>query len=174
MVRSNMPLPFIYRFRPGPRKTTDDTTTALPAGRKAANSPQMPAAETVTDTWPDFLSRYEGLTDLICAAAKDGITDRREARYGVLHTWFLANYHAIAPKLRPYLAEAGPHEAALISLVEPASGRRRQMDGFEVILLSSTLGDLLLRDAGGLIEHLSRLSDAVYRCDEDSIVLSAR
>jgi hypothetical protein len=165
MVRSSTPLPFVFRFRPGAREKAD-APSALP--QKLAGRRRVPGviAPRPLQTWRDFVHRYEEFTDILCVAAKDGCTDRREARYSTLRCWLMENYHAIAPRLRPYLVQASA--SATLTMVEPFSGRRRPLDGFEVLFTSASLADLLERDRGDLIERVSRVSEAVYSCNDQA------
>ncbi|HEX5324961.1 MAG TPA: hypothetical protein VFW40_14350 [Capsulimonadaceae bacterium] len=165
MVRSNTPLPFVFRFRPASKERPSDAPTALPPKLARRRRALAIAAPSPLQNWRDFVARYEEFTDVLCIAAKDGCTERREARYALLRCWLMENYYAISPRLRPFLAQASARADEKFTMVEPISGRRRPLDSFEMLFTSNTLTDLLARDQGGLIEHVTRISDAVYSCD---------
>lgn len=116
--------------------------------------------------WQEFVEHYEQFTDLLCVAAKEGVSSRREARYASLRCWLLQNYPHVAPRLRPYLAGCRENGNTELTLVDPVSSHRRRLDCFESVLLPNTLEDLFREDSGGLIDLVSRVSDAVYKCDE--------
>ena|SRR5579883_1707002 len=166
MVRSNTPLPFVFRFRPGSRERAADAASALPPKLLRRGRAGI-AAPSPLQNWRDFVIRYEEFTDLLCVAAKDGCTDRREARYSALRCWLMENYHSVSMKLRPFLAQARLSATPSFTMVEPFSRRRRPLDAFEALFTATSLADLLVRDGGGLIDHITNLSNAVYACDQE-------
>lgn len=166
MVRSNTPHPFLFRFRSTGGGKTSDAPAALPAKQLRRNKPKAAPLPSGQEAWREFVKRYEEFTDLLCVAAKDGVTESRENGYAELRRWFLENYPRVSPRLYPFLVRSGACVESAVVMVDPSSGRRRPLDGFEIVFLSSTLEELLRRDCGGLIDQVSRLSDAVYECND--------
>ncbi len=186
MVRSKSPLPFLYRTRSQhafaargrvrkPYRPTRSlilspslyTAKYLGHRRGAAVGIDLP-------TWCDFIEKYERFTSILCETAKNGganISARAESEYVALRHWFLENYIVFGGRLRPYLAEVGARTGikAKIKVVHRSTGFRRSMDALEQMFVPVTLVDVLRQDMGDLIQRISKISDAVYRCfDEHS------
>ena len=175
MVRSNTPLPFMFRLRNQAsgvcrRAFSGRTMTAAllapptferrRPGLGASQASSAPAA------WREFLDRYEQFTDVLCVAAKSGCDDHLESKYAVLRRWFMEHYYRVAPRLRPYLeAEGNPLDLPLPHVLDQSTGLRRPMDAFEAIFMPKTLSEVLNSDQGDLISRVSHVSSAVYRCD---------
>ncbi|MBV9850921.1 MAG: hypothetical protein JO250_14710 [Armatimonadetes bacterium] len=177
MIRSNLPLPFLYRLRLTTggaarraltsstyRGAREDTGRPINARQAAARRPVTGAASRL---WQDFIGRYEAFTDVLCAAAKSGCDPRKESEYAQLRRWFVANYYRLAARLRPVLdAEFAGEEDAAPTIADYA-GQRRALDPLEALFLPPTLGDVLAQDTGDLIPRIARISDVVYRCYEE-------
>ncbi len=172
MVRSNTPLPFMFRLKNQAsgvcRKAvlSKSPTTALIAPlsferrRKASG---VLAATNVKQLWSSFVDRYEQFTDVLCGAAKNGCTRQLESEYSLLRRWFLEHYYRVAPRLRPYL-EASCARTRPLPMLEHPTGLKREMDRFEAVFVPVSLHEVLEGDNGDLIESISRLSEAVYLC----------
>lgn len=162
MIRSNVPLPFLYRLR----------LRAGDAARRAAASPAharpRPAARrlpagTAVQVWGTFIEQYERFTEVLCAAAKNGCDDRKEAEYAQMRCWFVANYYHVAARLRPDLEAEFQTEYAGPSVVDYA-GQKRCLDALEALFLPPTLREVLKHDTGNLIPRVARISEVIYRC----------
>ena len=179
MIRSNLPLPFLYRLRlqagaaarrRRPRRSI--TARRAPAAGSArpasARSAAIRRAATgdAAQFWLHFIDQYEAFTAILCAAAKTGCDGRKESEYAQLRRWFVANYYRTAARVRPYLeAEFGEMDA-LPSVVDYA-GQKRSLDALEALFLPPTLREVLKHDTGDLIPRVARISEAVYRCHAD-------
>ena len=168
MIRSNLPLPFLYRLR----------LNAGAAARRAATSPiasrgvrqaaaRRPAAGAAAQLWQEFIDRYEAVTSVLCAAAMSGCDTQKESEYAQLRRWFVANYYRLAARLRPALEAEFAQEDLPTPLIADYAGQKRALDPLEALFLPSTLGDVLRQDTGDLIPRIARISDAVYRCYAD-------
>lgn len=178
MIRSNLPLPFLYRLRlqagAAARRATAspvDYRQRRPgsaSGRPAsARSAAIRAAGgDAAQVWLNFIDQYEAFTANLCAAAKSGCDGRKESEYAQMRRWFVANYYRTAARVRPYLeAEFGGGDV-LPSVVDYA-GQRRSLDALEALFLPPTLKEVLKHDTGDLIPRVARISEALYRCDAD-------
>ena len=167
MVRANTPVSVGYRFRPGD-KPAGQCPAALPGAksRPSLREPDHPPIHAVQQAWREFVERYEEFTDLLCVSAKKGVCSGREARYAAVRSWLLERYPHIAPRLRPFFHGSWDNSAAALTLVDPVSEHRRALDCFESLLVPPTLEELFRDDSGALIDKVSRLSEAVYKCDD--------
>ena len=179
MIRSNLPLPFLYRLRlqagaaarqatSSPvnyRQTRPQAGGARPASARSA-AIRRAATGDVAQLWLHFIDQYEAFTDILCAAAKSGCDGRRESDYAQLRRWFVANYYRTAGRVRPYLEAEFNQEAAMPSVVDYA-GQKRCLDALEALFLPPTLREVLKHDTGDLIPRVARISEAVYRCHAD-------
>ena len=170
MIRSNVPLPFLYRLR----------LRAGDAARRAASSPYRRPADTgsgravahaaarrplggdAAQVWLDFINHYELFTEVLCAAAKDGCDSRKETQYAQMRCWFVGNYYRTSTRVRPEL-EAEFHASSGPSIVDYA-GQKRTLDALEALFLPPTLREVLKHDTGDLIPRVARISEVVYRC----------
>lgn len=178
MIRSNLPLPFLYRLRlqagaaarraitapvnyrdARPMTTGGRTSASRPAARRAAPGD-------TAQFWQLFIDQYESFTDVLCASAKAGCDSQRESEYAQLRRWFVANYYRTASSVRPYLEAEFGGAAALPSIVDYA-GQRRCLDALEALFLPPTLREVLKHDTGDLIPRVARISEAIYRCHAD-------
>lgn len=163
MIRSNLPLPFLYRLR----------LRAGDAARRAASAPvripvraaRRPPSRDAASVWLDFVDRYERFTEVLCAAAKNGCDPRKEAEYAQLRCWFVGNYFRLAARLRPELerefeGDGGPS-------IADYAGQKRTLDALEALFLPPTLREVLKHDTGDLIPRVARISEVVYRCQEE-------
>ena len=177
MIRSNLPLPFLYRLRlqagsAARRAFSSPAVYRQPAatGGRPQNARQAAARRAgvgdAAQLWFDFVGQYERFTDVLCAAAKDGCDARRESEYAQLRRWFVANYYRLSARLRPYLdAEFEPD--APTPTIQDYAGQRRSLDVLEALFLPPTLREVFTHDTGDLIPRVGRVSDAVYRCHSD-------
>lgn len=175
MIRSNLPLPFLYRLRltagsaarrafasPSSYRGTRETTgRAVNTRQVAARRPAVGAAALF---WQEFVDQYESFTGVLCAAAKSGCDPRMESEYARLRRWFVANYYRLAARLRPALDAEFADEAAPAPTIADYAGQKRALDPLEALFLPTTLGDVLRHDAGDLIPRIARISEAVYGC----------
>ena len=179
MIRSNLPLPFLYRLRltagSAARRALASPSTYR-SGREAAGRPvnarqaaaRRPAAGAAGRLWQDFIDQYESFTGVLCAAAKSGCDPHRESEYAQLRRWFVANYYRLAARLRPALDAEFAGEARRRAAPSPTTpGQRRTLDPLEALFLPASLSEVLAQDSGDLIPHIARISDVVYRCYDE-------
>jgi len=177
MIRSNLPLPFLYRLRlqagaaarraMSPPVNYRETRPVGGAGRPAARPAVRRAAiGDAAQFWLLFIEQYETFTDVLCASAKAGCDSRRESEYAQLRRWFVANYYRTASRVRPYLEAEFSEDTELPSIVDYA-GQKRSLDALEALFLPPTLREVLKHDTGDLIPRVARLSEAIYRCHAD-------
>lgn len=177
MIRSNLPLPFLYRLRL--RVAAHKTATSPAAYRQArpqaasvraasvrSAAVRRAATGDVARLWLHFIDQYELFTEVLCAAAKTGCDGRKESEYAQMRRWFVANYYRTASRVRPYLeAEFGPEDS--LPHVADYAGQTRALDALEALFLPPTLHEVLKQDTGDLIPRVARISEAVYRCHGD-------
>jgi len=89
---------------------------------------------------PEFERQYQELVDLLCWSAKDGVHDRRDARYAELRAWFLVNYDPLRPALLPHL------QIVQEDLVPAEPGEVAPRDAFESLFLSASVDALIHSD----------------------------
>ena len=148
-----------WRLSPGNRQPVGDPLTA----RRPTRSRLVHIDE--DDTWNAFVERYERFCEVLCCAAKEGASDSHESEYLRLRCWFMENYYRHAPRLREYLEESEiPFAAAGVVIHDNTNGVRHHVDGFEALFLARTLREVLTRDHGNLIRHISVVSTAVFEC----------
>ena len=183
MIRSNLPLPFLYRFRlqagsaarraqstlVNYRRAQDGSTTG-----RSVNARQMAARRAAAgdagQLWADFVDQYERFTGVLCAAAQWGCNADRESEYAQMRRWFVANYYRLAARVRPYLDEEFGEEAQqgdAQPVVTDYAGQKRSLDVLEALFLPPTLRDVLRHDTGDLLPRIAQISTVVYRCHED-------
>lgn len=179
MIRSNLPLPFLYRLRlqagaaarqamSSPvnyRQNRPQAGGGRPASARSA-AVRRAATGDAAHLWLHFIDQYEAFTDILCAAAKSGCDGRRESDYAQLRRWFVANYYRTAGRVRPYLEAEFDQETAMPSVVDYA-GQKRSLDALEALFLPPTLREVLKHDTGDLIPRVARISEAIYRCHAD-------
>ena len=165
MIRSNLPIPFLYRLRLNANAAA--RRAAAPARNVRQAAARRPAAGSAGQLWQDFIDRYEAFTGVLCAAAKSGCDAGREAEYALLRRWFVANYYRLAGRLRPALDAEFADEALSAPRIADYAGQTRSLDPLEALFLPVTLRDVLTQDTGDLIPRVVRISAAVYRCYED-------
>ena len=159
MIRSNLPLPFLYRLR---LRAGDAARRAASARTPARAAARRPALRDAASAWLLFVEQYERFTEVLCAAAKNGCDPRKEAEYAQMRLWFVGNYYRMAARLRPELerefgGEAGPS-------IADYAGQKRSLDALEALFLPPTLREVLKHDTGDLIPRVARISEVVYRC----------
>ncbi len=160
MIRSNLPLPFLYRLR-------------LRAGNAARRVPAPPAyrpaprraagGSAAAQVWLHFVDQYELFTEILCAAAKNGCDSRKETEYARMRCWFMGNYYRTAGRVRPALEAQFGAEAGSPCIADYA-GQKRTLDALEALFLPPTLREVLKQDTGDLIPRVARISEVVYRC----------
>ncbi len=179
MIRSNIPLPFLYRLRlhagAAARQAASSSVNyrqnrpaSISARPTSARSSAIRRAATgdAAQFWLHFIDQYEAFTDILCAAAKAGCDTRKESEYAQLRRWFVANYYRTASRVRPYLDAEFAESAALPSVMDYA-GQKRSLDALEALFLPPTLREVLKHDTGDLIPRVARISEAIYRCHAD-------
>lgn len=179
MIRSNLPLPFMYRLRlragaaasrataslVGYRQTRPPSSSVRPAGARSA-AIRRTASGDIAQAWLTFIDQYEVFTEVLCAAAKNGCDGRTESEYARTRRWFVTNYYRTAARVRPFLeAEFGGTDQTP-SVVDYA-GQKRSLDALEALFLPPTLREVLKHDTGDLIPRVARISEAVYRCHSE-------
>ena len=186
MIRSNLPLPFMYRLRlragaaasrataslVGYRQSRPQASSARPASARSA-AIRRTASGDAAQAWLNFIDQYEVFTEVLCAAARNGCDSRKESEYAQMRRWFVTNYCRTAARVRPYL-EAEFGGADLLPSVVDYAGQKRSLDALEALFLPPTLREVLKHDTGDLIPRVARISEAVYRCHaewEDSQVV---
>lgn len=179
MIRSNLPLPFLYRLRlqagSAARRTKSTLVhyrrpTESAAQGKPRNTRQTAARRTLQTSdvgplWCEFVDQYERFTCVLCAAAQYGCDHKKEEEYAKTRSWFVANYYRIAPHVRPSLDIEFATEQMPPAIADYA-GQKRVLDSLEALFLPPSLGDVLRHDTGNLIPHVGRISAVVYRCHE--------
>lgn len=175
MIRSNLPLPFLYRlrlqagaaarrsqsaaFRERGTGTGSRAAGARPAARRGA-------ASDAAQLWDDFVAQYEQFTGVLCAAARHGVNHEYETEYAGLRRWFVTHYYRVAARVRPYLDAEFAGDGVQVAVADYA-GQKRVLDALEALFLPPTLRDVLAHDGGSLIPRVARLSEAVYQCHAD-------
>ncbi len=183
MIRSNLPLPFLYRVRLQAGSAARRAQSSLVSYRQTrdasshgrpVNARQMGARRAgVGDAgqlWMDFVDQYERFTGVLCAAAQWGCDADRESEYAQMRRWFVANYYRLAARVRPYLdAEFAEEQAGgeAPPAVMDYAGQKRALDMLEALFVPPTLNDVLSQDTGNLIPNIARISAVVYQCHED-------
>lgn len=179
MIRSNLPLPFLYRLRlqagaaarraaSSPvtyRQTRPQASSARPSSARSA-AIRRAAGGDAAQVWLNFIDQYEVFTEVLCAAAKNGCDSRKESEYAQMRRWFVANYYRTSARVRPYLETEFGTNDALPSIVDYA-GQKRSLDALEALFLPPTLKEVLKHDTGDLIPRVARISEAVYQCHAD-------
>lgn len=177
MIRSNLPLPFLYRIRlqagAAARRAISPpvnyrATRPVGGGRSAGSRSvgRHTGSGDAAQFWLLFIDQYETFTDVLCASAKAGCDPHRESEYAQLRCWFVANYYRTAARVRPYL-EAEFCEAAILHNIVDYAGQKRCLDALEALFLPRTLREVLKHDTGDLIPRVARISEALYRYHAD-------
>ncbi len=183
MIRSNLPLPFLYRMRLQAGSAARRAQSSLVNYREArdgggsgrpVNARQLAAKRGVAgdanQLWLDFVDQYERFTGILCAAAQYGCDVAKESEYAQMRRWFVANYYRIAARVRPALDEefAGDlQQSVSLPMVTDYAGQKRVLDVLEALFLPPTLRDVLRHDTGNLIPHIARISGVVYHCHDE-------
>ena len=166
MIRSNLPLPFLYRLR------LQAGSAARQAQSSLVNYRQPRLGESATrstatrsggsrrgvagdsgQVWQEFIEQYERFTDILCAAAKSGCDDRKESEYARLRYWFVGHYYRLAARIRPALDAEFQQETApfyIAPVVVDYAGQKRALDPLEALFLPVTLRDVFAQDSGDL------------------------
>lgn len=161
MIRSNLPLPFLYRLRLRAGDAARRATASPP--RTVARAARRPASSDAASVWLHFIEQYERFTEVLCAAAKNGCDSRKESEYAQMRCWFVGNYYRMAARIRPELEKEFASESAGPSIADYA-GQKRTLDALEALFLPPTLREVLKHDTGDLIPRVARISEVVYRC----------
>lgn len=181
MIRSNLPLPFLYRLRlqagsaarrMGAMSTyhSAPSTAGKPINARQTAARRAGSATDAEQLWQDFVDQYEEFTSVLCAAAQHGCDDKKEAQYAQMRRWFVSHYYRIAARVRPYLSQefSGEQETGvLLPMIADYAGQKRTLDVLEALFMPLTLRIVLSHDTGNLIPHIARISEAVYRCHEE-------
>lgn len=185
MIRSNLPLPFLYRIRlqagsaarraqsslVGYRQGQGEKTAGRPLNaRQVAARRNGAGAGDAGALWLDFVDQYERFTGVLCAAAQWGCDPAKESEYAQMRRWFVANYYRLSARIRPHLdaefaedVQAGDAPPTITDY----AGQRRVLDVLEALFLPLTLRDVLSGDRGNLIPHIARISGVVYQCHDE-------
>ncbi len=163
MIRSNLPLPFLYRLRLRAGDAARRAAAGPTAGRRPHAAPRRPAASSAALVWLHFIDQYERFTETLCAAAKNGCDCRREDEYAQMRRWFVANYYRTSARVRPALEAEFGAEYSGPSIADYA-GQKRTLDVLEALFLPPTLREVLKHDTGDLIPRVARISETIYRC----------
>ena len=179
MIRSNLPLPFLYRLRlqagsaarrAGMKYRNASQSDGRPINARQAAAKRIGSATDTVQLWTDFVEQYERFTGILCSAAQYGCTAAKESEYAQMRHWFVANYYRIAARVRPYLdtefSAESDMEVALPTITDYA-GQRRTLDVLEALFMPPTLRDVLGHDTGNLIPRIARISETVYLCHEE-------
>ena len=161
MIRSNLPLPFLYRLRLRAGAAARRATAA--PTRTAARAVRRPAPGDAAQVWLNFIDQYERFTEVLCAAAKNGCDAPKESEYAQMRRWFVGNYYRLAARLRPELEQEFAAECAGPTITDYA-GQKRSLDSLEALFLPPTLREVLKHDTGDLIPRVARISEVIYRC----------
>lgn len=183
MIRSNLPLPFLYRIRLQAGSAARRAQSTLVGyrqgqGEKAAGRPlnaRQVAARRATAgdagaLWLDFVDQYERFTGVLCAAAQWGCDSQKESEYALMRRWFVANYYRLAARIRPHLDAEFAEDLRTGDgppTITDYAGQKRTLDVLEALFLPLTLRDVLSGDKGNLIPHIARISGVVYQCHDD-------
>ncbi len=177
MIRSNLPIPFLYRLRlqagsAARRAHSSLTAYRQPRGANGARplkarqaSARRFSATDASSLWLEFIEQYECFTGMLCAAAKSGCDSRKESEYAQLRRWFVKNYYRLAARVRPYLdTDLSAGELREPLMIADYAGQKRALDPLEALFLPPTLREVLGHDSGNLIPRVARISESVYRC----------
>ncbi len=181
MIRSNLPIPFLYRLRlqagSAARRVgamspshTEPHTVGKPINARQTAARRAGSATDAEQLWQNFVDQYEEFTGVLCAAAQYGCDDQKEAQYAQMRRWFVSHYYRIAARVRPYLAEEFADERGqgeMLPMITDYAGQKRALDVLEALFMPLTLRIVLSHDTGNLIPHIARISEAVYRCHEE-------
>jgi len=172
MIRSNVPMPLLFRLRMRASLVARRAQAGLVSRRQRSGvederaiwtkSAGQHAEACSAETWSDFIEHYERFTGALCCAAMDGSNSRVEREFAAAKRWFDKHYGVIASRVRPYL-DAEFHADGRAAVVR---GVRRHEDMLESLLRAPSLKDLLGKDTGDLLPRIGRISEAVYRCNE--------
>ncbi len=181
MIRSNLPLPFLYRLRlqagaaarraaSGARYRGAGDAPGRAAYARQAAARRTGSATDAAQLWEDFVEQYERFMGVLCAAAQYGCDPSRESEYAQMRRWFVGNYYRIAARVRPYLEAEFAGEEGLPDAghtIEDYAGQKRVLDPLEALFMPPTLRDVLCHDTGNLIPRIARISETVYLCHEE-------
>jgi hypothetical protein len=110
-------------------------------------------------SYNQFEDRYDRLVGLLCLAAHEGVTAKREEAYRAQRLWFLQNYAQVKRELGRYL-QSDPTDTA------PGLLGRRPCDAYEALFLPGSLDAMFSADNGNLIGRLTRTQEALTAWDE--------
>ena len=130
MIRSNLPLPFLYRLRLRVGDAARRAASSPVNYRQARPTPRRGAGSEAAQVWLHFVDQYERFTSVLCAAAKDGCDSRNESEYARMRCWFLGNYYRTAARVRPSLEAEFGGEGDAPSIADYA-GQKRTLDALE-------------------------------------------
>jgi len=179
MIRSNVPMPLLFRLHMRAKLLAGRGQTGLTSHKKrsgfeaeraiwanktfrtsAGNAGTTVATECTPALWSEFVDQYESFTGALCTAAKDGCTTAVEREFAIARRWFARFYPVVAIRFRPFL------DAEFNSVDSGVAVAKAGGDALESMFGASTLGEMLRLDSGDLIPRIHRISEAVYRCQE--------
>lgn len=165
MIRSNVPMPLLFRLRMRANLAARRAQAGLSSHRKRGGVEAeraiwskkaiggVIAAECSPALWCEFVDQYERFTGALCSAAKDGCTSAVEREFAIARRWFVRHYPVVATRIRS-------HMNAAFKVDGVGLGR----DPLEALFNASSLREMLQNDRGDLIPRIARISEAVYRC----------
>jgi len=74
---------------------------------KDPSTPRARARQRLHAQLAIFEQQYEGIIDLLCVSAREGIREDRENEYSRVRTWMFAHYPRIARHIRPHWGCSG-------------------------------------------------------------------
>lgn len=170
MIRIAYPVPPARPFRLRLELATRRTRRAIEQRRRDLRSGEVFPPKALPPRWQDeirlwrlsynqFEDRYDRLVGLLCLAAHEGVTAKREEAYREQRLWFLQHYAPLKRELGRYL-QSDPTDTA------PGLLGRRPCDAYEALFLPGNLEAMFSADNGDLIGRLTRTQEALTAWDE--------
>src|SRR5258708_33844736 len=116
MIRSNVPLPLLFRIRLRANWVARRAQSKLSFYRQQhggsvagklvwskKTSGHHPGAECSMQLWSDFVDHYDRFIGALCSAAKNGCSTGVERGYSIARRRFAHHYCEAAPRVLPYL-----------------------------------------------------------------------
>lgn len=93
----------------------------LPCTMEELHAPSIPQRHNTSAQ--EFADRFDALVDILCGAAKEGVTERRQKRYTELRSWFQVRQAILADILNQTHGDSCNQESTdcLHSLFQPES-----------------------------------------------------
>ncbi|GAB4456093.1 MAG: hypothetical protein OHK0029_13430 [Armatimonadaceae bacterium] len=172
MIRTAFPISRVKQIQLRFESLTRRTRRTLEERRRTLRTSAQPAPQTTLGhddylmlRWREevaqkrtdfntFYDRYDDLVGLLCIAAQEGTTPKREDIYRQHRAWFLKNYAQVRRELHR-------HSQTDLADFAPGMWGRRSCDAFEALFLPSSIKALLKADDGNLIQRLFRTQEAI-------------